>query len=49
MDPPKGSPRLAMEAFPPKLLQVRSPEARQTPNPGPWPWLESDHRTGHRS
>ena len=33
MDPPKGSPRLAMEAFP-QLLQVGSPEARQTPNPG---------------
>ena len=47
MDPPKGSPRLAMEAFPPKLLQVGAPEARQTPDPRPW--LESDHRTGHRS
>ena len=34
MDPPKGSPRLAIEAFPPKLLQVGAPEARQTPDPG---------------
>ena len=33
MDPPNGSPRLAMEAFP-QLLQVGSPEARQTPDPG---------------
>ena len=30
MDPPKGSPRLAMEAFP-QLMQVGAPEARQTP------------------
>ena len=47
MDPPQGSQSLAMEAFP-LLLQVGAPEARQTPAPGPWPWLESDHRTGHR-